>query len=295
MNRRLQIGMWESFDLEKWNRWQIDRIAGMEISMFENVHSLVTTKEWCEENDISLGVHAPVLRTETNELPRLTSRDKQEQAAAWAEAEKQIALAAHLQVDYVLFHYPYPSLFPSELQLPFHSLLRRFNDHEWEYVDGKEWREHTDRLFDQLCEWQSTFKLRIVLELDFFAQNGEVIVEAFARYPDLQLVFDTSRWDINRRATGMKKSDSDGLLKALAPYVYLVHYSNVRYRGLEYDNHLPDLPEYGDDPDYGDSFAYLQALALINDRFHVTFEHKADSITREQLLSIYERTASLLY
>jgi hypothetical protein len=54
------------------------------------------------------------------------------------------------------------------------------------------------------------------------------------------------------------------------------------------------LPEHDHDPNYGEACAYLQYVATRNSRFHVTFEHNASLITRQQLLQIYDRTAFML-
>lgn len=284
--------MWNEFSMDSWNRWKAKEISGIEICGYKDLSSLEKVSEWCEDNEISLGIHSPVFSSKNNDLPWLTSANQQIREAAWQDAEQQIRVAACTHADYLLFHYPYPSLLAADMAIPFPALLKK-GTHEYISPQKKwEWQGITHRLFDQLAEWERLYNVRIVLELDFFAYGGEFLVEMLEEYPEVQLVLDTARWDIARRAFGLQ--DTDELLKALAPYVYLVHYSNVRYRGLEYDNHLPDLPEYDRDSAYGNSFAYLQTLATVNDWFHVTFEHKADSISREQLDSIYGRVAQLL-
>ena len=64
----------------------------------------------------------------------------------------------------------------------------------------------------------------------------------------------------------------------------MVHYSNVLYEKDKFTHHLPVLPEHDHDPNYGEACAYLQYVAARNSRFHVTFEHNASLITRQQLL-----------
>ncbi|BFH12955.1 hypothetical protein WJ0W_002535 [Paenibacillus melissococcoides] len=61
-----------------------------------------------------------------------------------------------------------------------------------------------------------------------------------------------------------------------------------------FHHHLPVLPEQNGDGRYGEAFGYLEALASRNPAFHVTFEHRAELASMEELDAIYERVALLL-
>ncbi|WCF06563.1 hypothetical protein NDS46_19680 [Paenibacillus thiaminolyticus] len=65
-------------------------------------------------------------------------------------------------------------------------------------------------------------------------------------------------------------------------------------RGGEFPESFAGPPEQDGDCRYGAAYAYLEALASRNPAFHVTFEHRADLVSVEELDAIYERVALLL-
>lgn len=289
--RRLQVGMWEQFSLEKWDRWKADSISGMEICSFASEDDLQSFKEWSVRNKISFGIHTPVLNTSGYKLPRLTSILPMERQGAWKLAEEEVITASRYNADYILFHFPFPALLPSINNTRFARLTSKNERYDPQQCSKSEFKEISLEVFEKLCELQEKHRQRIVLEHDFFGDYADVVIERFMQFPELKLVLDTARLDIGYRAFG--NYDPYKLLDSLAPYVYLVHYSNVRYEDDGFHNHMPDLPEYEEDRRYGDSFAYLKYLAARNHSFHVTFEHKADLVTRNQLLEIYNRLLHL--
>lgn len=117
-------------------------------------------------------------------------------------------------------------------------------------------------------------------------------MESFHAYPDIGFVLDTARLDIARRT--FHGFDPYRFLDQMASRVYLVHYSNVYYEKDKFTHHLPVLPEHDFDENYGDAYDYLRYVAARNSQFHVTFEHHADSISRQQLQELYHRTADTL-
>ena len=52
--------------------------------------------------------------------------------------------------------------------------------------------------------------------------------------------------------------------------------------------------EHDEDERFGDAYAYLEYVAARNHQFHVTFEHDASLVSRQELDAIYRQTAALL-
>jgi sugar phosphate isomerase/epimerase len=289
--RRLQIGMWGQFSLDRWNEIATKRIKGIEISSFPDRDSLREVSRFCQENDLSYGVHGPILNTNGFCLPRLNSPNQEEFKEALWQIEGEACLAAEFGADYILFHYPFLPIFQEPLKQRYPRLPDRNSRYEYAQISKHEFREISKKLFHTICELQEKGSSKILLEHDFFGDYGEVVVDVFHEFPDVGLVVDTARVDIAYRA--FYDFEPYEWLTALASQVYLVHFSNVRYEKDHFVHHLPALPEQDDDDNFGEAFQYLKFLADKNKDFHVTFEHNSDLVSKEQLSLMYDRVADL--
>ncbi|WP_426450965.1 sugar phosphate isomerase/epimerase [Paenibacillus sp. S-38] len=287
--RRLQIGMWGGFRPDDWERFGSERIGGMEISQFADREALLQFSAFCREKGLAFGIHAPVLANRGYTLPRLTSPDPDEAFEALLTVEKEAKLASEAGADYILYHYPFLPIFGRADQLQYSNLPKPDERCEPDDLTEDVFSELSHRLFDHLSELQHRYRQKIVLEHDFFGDYQDVIVRMFQTYREIELAVDTARLDIATRLSA--SFDAVGWLDAVAPSVYLVHYSNVRYAEDRFFNHQPVQTWHNHHPDYGRAGAYLKRLAARSDRFHVTFEHQADLFSREELLELYELTA----
>lgn len=226
--RRLQAGMWGSFAAERWHELARGPINGMEVCMLRDEQELQAVQDFCVRHRLHYGVHGPILDSLGYQLPKLNAVCPAERAEALARMEAEVELASQYGHD---------------------QLSRR------------EFREISVRLFEACCELQRKHNQRIVLEHDYAGDYAEEFIDMFREYPEIALVVDTARLDISGRV--LPGFDPYAWLDALAPYVYLVHYSNVRYEEENFRNHLPVLPEQDGDSRYGAAYAYLEALALL--------------------------------
>ncbi|NEN84784.1 sugar phosphate isomerase/epimerase family protein [Paenibacillus elgii] len=290
--RRLQIGMWHAFSEEDMERFGSDAIGGIEICQYRDNESLWYTTKVCKEKGLSFGIHTPVFGGQPYKLPRITSIDREEREEALLHVESEVRIAAEYGADYILFHYPFVPIFPWETKQVFANMPKPEERYEADQLDAAQLKDISLRLFDTLCGLQHRYGQRIVLEHDFCGEHEELLTTMFREHPEIGLVVDTSRLDISAKA--FHNVEPLRWLEAVAPYVYLVHYSNVRYEADRFIHHLPVLPEHDDDDRFGDAYAYLAYLAQRNERFHVTFEHKANLIDRNRLLELYARTERLL-
>ncbi|ACX66551.1 sugar phosphate isomerase/epimerase family protein [Paenibacillus sp. Y412MC10] len=289
--RRLQIGMWDQFTEERWERLADKHISGMEICSFPNREALVEVSDFCRNRRIAFGVHAPILREAGYRLPQVNAPEPEVFRKALEQISAEVRLASSIGADYMLFHYPFYPIF-QEPFTPYPRLPSPEERYSYNQLGKERFREMSKRLFEFLCELQLRYGQRIVLEHDFFGDYGDVLIDSFYAYPDIGFVLDTARLDIARRA--FQGFDPYPFLDRMASRIYLVHYSNVWYEKDKFTHHLPVLPEHDHDSNYGEAYAYLQYVAARNSRFHVTFEHNASLITRQQLQQIYDQTAFML-
>lgn len=289
--RRLQIGMWKDFTIERWNDLSGEFIRGMEISQFQNKEAIEKVRRFCKSYNFKFGVHGPILNSYGYKLPKLNSPDPSQYAEALEQITTEVKLASECGADYILFHYPFYPTFQHPF-IPYPRLPDHLKRYESDQLNKAEFEDISERLFERLSEIQQQYRQRIVLEHDFFGDYEDVFTRAFLNHPDIQLVVDTARLDIAKRAfTGF---DPYSFLDALASQVYLVHYSNVFYTADAFKHHLPVLPEYDENIQYGDSYLYLKFLAERNSSFHVTFEHDHTLISKDELHNEYRRVAEVL-
>ncbi|MCP3774974.1 TIM barrel protein [Paenibacillus sp. MZ04-78.2] len=257
--RRLQMGMWNAFSEEKMERFGSDAISGIEICQYRDNESLLYTTKVCKEKGLSFGIHTPVFGGQPYRLPRITSTDREEREEALRCVEREVRTAAEYGADYILFHYPFVPIFPLETKHDYSNMPKPGERYEADQIDAALFTDISLQLFDALCELQNRYGQRIVLEHDFWGEHEKLLTMMFREHPEIGLVVDTSRLDISARA--FHTIEPMRWLEDIAPYVYLVHYSNVRYEEDRFIHHLPVLPEHDEDDRFGDAYTYLAYLA----------------------------------
>ncbi|MFP7298942.1 sugar phosphate isomerase/epimerase [Neobacillus niacini] len=276
--RRLQIGMWHRFDPSFWKKYSHTLITGLEVSQFTSKEDYILLSKFSSKQNLKIGIHAPIYSHQ--DYPLLSSTDKHEREQAIVEIERQVADSSIVRPDYILFHYPFPPIFP---KLKNNRLWEEPKDYAYfDYSDytKEQLRDYSSCLFESLVNFQNKYNQRIVLEYDFFGEFQEVYVEMFKKYPEIGVVLDTQRLDYHKRA--FPGFNPYSLIDEIHPSVYLVHYSNTYY-GNVMKRHLPVLPFHQENELYGDSISYLKYLAQKNKAFHLTFEHNPGLVTREEL------------
>lgn len=293
MNRRLQMGMWNGLDPAHWEAYTTERITGLEVSQFRSLEQMEELHAFVEAKGLGYGIHTPVLGGQGYSLPAITSLEAADREAGFARLAEEAAVGRRFGADYLLLHYPYPSIFPRLQDEAYMRRLPQFEHYSMDHWRDSQFQEYTERAFERIGELQARTGQRIVLEYDFFGDyEMGWIADLFRQYRDIGLVVDLQRFDVHRRV--FPGFDPYAYMDAVAPFVYLVHYSNVKYGPEAMDRHLPVLPEHAELPDYGDAPRYLEYLSRRNDRFHLTFEHNPARVTKEQLAECYEHAAEIM-
>lgn len=288
--RRLQLGMWHEFDPDRWERYSLNALNGMEISQYTDTAGLEAVRSFCDRSGGGFGVHGPITANRGYKLPLLNSPEATERREAMRRIEEETVLASRYGADYILFHYPYFPVFQPPFRKPFSKFPNPSERYEYDRLPRAEFRDVSERLFHELGELQHRHGQRILLEHDFFGEYEDIFIEMFLKHPEIRLVADTARLDITKRA--FHGFDPYGWIDRLAGCVYLVHYSNVRYDERTFTHHLPVREAHDGDDGYGDAFQYLAYLAERNATFHLTFEHNPDLVEPKELSAIYRRAAA---
>lgn len=289
--RRLQLGMWYQFDADRWERYSLDVLNGVEICHYPDTAGLETVRSFCGRNGGAFGVHGPILGNRGYKLPLLNSPDASERVEAMKQVEEETELASRFGADYILFHYPFYPVFQPPIRKQYPRLPDPSIRYGYDRLPRAEFRDVSERLFHELAELQHRYKQRILLEHDFFGDYEDIFIEMFLKHPEIGLVADTARLDIAKRA--FDGFDPYEWIDRLASCVYLVHYSNVRYAEDTFVHHLPVREAHDGDDTHGDAYSYLRYLAERSSSFHLTFEHNPDLVEMDELSAIYRRAAAV--
>lgn len=287
--RRLQIGMWHTFDQAFWEKYSHTLITGLEVSQFTSKEDYILLNKFAANQNLKIGIHAPIFSNQ--DYPLLSSANKHEREQAIVDIERVVVDSNIVNADYILFHYPFPPIFP---KLKNKTLWKEPKDYPYyDYSDysKEQLRDYSSYLFENLITFQNKYKQRIVLEYDFFGEFQDVYVEMFKKYPEIGVVLDTQRMDYHKRA--FPGFDPYSLIDEIHESVYLLHYSNTYY-GNDIKRHIPVLPFHRENQLYGDSITYLEYLAQKNNSFYITFEHNPSLVTIEELEQCYTYVAELL-
>ncbi|MBS4171760.1 sugar phosphate isomerase/epimerase [Bacillus sp. FJAT-49736] len=283
--RRLHIGMWHVLKEEEWNQFHFGMIHGLEASQYEKEEDWRTLKDFCQQNNISFGIHSPIYCNERAWLPQVTSSDEQKRIEALSWIGQEVEFAAKYKADYILFHYPFPAILPKYVDYNYWPREVNFPTMKWNELSREEFVHWSEEVFKRLVELQVNYKQKIILEYDFFGEFEEEYLQMFEKYKEIQLVIDTQRLDVHKRA--FPGFDPYSFLVKAAPYVYLVHHSTTIY-GENPKRHVPVVPGSIHNPNYGDAHLYLEFLSKYNQTFHIHFEHNPNLVTKEQLKECYE-------
>ncbi|WP_419887201.1 sugar phosphate isomerase/epimerase [Neobacillus niacini] len=287
--RRLQIGMWHRFDQSLWERYSHPSITGLEVSQFNSKEDYILLNKFATKQNLKIGIHAPTYSN--HDYPLLSSANKHERENAILDLERQIVDSTIVNAEYILFHYPFPPIFPKAKNKMLWEAPKDYPYFEYSDYSKEQLRDYSCYLFENLIKFQNKYKQRIVLEYDFFGEFQEVYVEMFKKYPEIGLVLDTQRMDYHKRA--FPGFNPCSLIDEIHQSVYLLHYSNTYY-GNKVKRHLPVLPFHQKNDFYGDSITYLKYLAKKNNSFHVTFEHNPSLVSLDELERCYTYVSELL-
>lgn len=290
--RKLIIGMWHSVNVEEWNQLNMGMINGLEASQYEKEEDWNKLRDFCNENNISYGIHSPIYGNKKMNLPEITSSDAEKRREAEKWIEREVELASKYGADYILFHYPFPSITPRQVDYEYWPRKVDFPTLKWNELSREEFLNLGHYIFKRLMDIQEKYKQKIVLEYDFFGEYEEEYLQIIEMYKDIQIVIDTQRLDVHKRA--FPGFDPYPFLRKAAPYVYLVHHSTTLYSEHS-KRHVPVIRESIDDPQYGDAHQYLVYLSKYNQTFHLHFEHNPTLVTEDQLKECYELARQVMF
>lgn len=289
-------GIYGGFDREKHRREFRPHFAGSEITCLPDQATAQAVAVEHRERGLLFGVHYPLVRASnaTTPLhPLITSREQATRADAILAVEQEAERVKTLGAEYLLLHYPKPSL-----------LLLERDWSDWRMPQSGEAipataqaladeRELAVAAFAELSRISRQSGLKLVIEHDILhpLHYQELLPELFAAHPHLGFCLDTGR--IHMLETTLPDFSAVKFIRLMQPYISNVHLWTVQTGQNKGGGHHPLLPRLTKEAGWGDIPAWLLALSGVKEAF-VMFEHRAELVSASELEQCYAFTEQLL-
>lgn len=285
------IGQWGSFDYDKFKKDYRVGIYGIEACLLNTEEDIdFLAAEACKKG-LKIGIHYP-LRGGVHKYrdPQFMTADGCARADFFISIEDEFNYIKRkgLKPEYILFHYPKPVILDESRDWS-----------HWRFADKSEFVFETDyscdefterskQLFEWLTEKSSEYGFTPILELDAIGRyiyEINILEDLLERYDGIKLCLDIAR--LHYQTLSDKSFEPKEILKRFSKYTELVHFSNTRIADNIIYAHFPALPGLKASDGWADMNEYLPVIGQINRNVKITFEHRSDLITDEELDACY--------
>lgn len=288
----LYIGMWGSFDDEKWQRDLTSEIHGVELSMIPELELIETLQRL---DGRPFGIHHP-LKWQEKRFPEFLIHEERDEAVECAV--RAIAEAATLGAEYILFHFPRPLFVPENFRLEYWGGCQENPVVDHDLMDLEEIEDDLWMVADRLDQAVQEHGMRVYLEHELLHPvfYNRLFPELFQRYPSLGLCLDTARLRLQEFCDA--NFDLDQFLKTMSPYLTHLHIADLIPGLVGGKRHLPIL--YGRSQILKDKEFSLVGIDLprymkhLQGEYGILFEHDSSNLRVDQLREIYQYTRKLL-
>ncbi|MEG0772852.1 TIM barrel protein [Clostridium sp.] len=285
--KRLMIGQFDRFDVNRQNRDFREDFWGVEINQIESLKELEILKDNIIDRNLNIGIHFPLLKDQWRARdPQYLSKDKNTYEESIKYMDKEFARAQVFKPDYILLHYPKPVILDDKVDW---TSWRFYDSTEYYYeseVSYEYFQEKSRNFFKILSHQGEKYKFTPVLELDAlnkYIYETNLLEDLLEEYPNIKLCLDFGR--IHIQDFKDKNFNALDIIKKFGRYTHLVHLWNAR---VNETGHYPALKSLKVEEGWGDMEAYFNALNQVNSSYKVLFEHKSHLISDEELQECYE-------
>ncbi|GIO05994.1 hypothetical protein J31TS6_20220 [Brevibacillus reuszeri] len=288
--RNFMIGLYGSFDAQKYERDYRHSFYGIEACLFEKESDILKLENESHLNSFHIGVHFP-LRAGGSRLrdALFLAQDELVRQDAYDYIQRELDELAGIKPAYILFHYPKPVIVDD-----------RVNWEQWRFCDAAEhvceslysfaeFAEKSEHLFAWLSEKGKEYGFTPVLEFDAlnsYIYDTDFLVGLLKKYPRIRLCLDTGRLFFQEKIDPFFQAEK--VIKKFAAYANSVHLWNMKYTDKVEYNHYPVLPECSVKDGWAPIEAYLTWMLQENPHIKIMFEHRSEMVTEEQLQRCYE-------
>jgi sugar phosphate isomerase/epimerase len=294
--KRLMIGQFDKFDINRQNRDFRDYFFGIEVNQMESLEELQILKDSIRDRNLSIGIHFPLLKNQWRARdPQYLSKDNATYEESINYIKNEFARAEELKPDYILLHYPKPVILDNNVDW---SSWRFQDDTEYYYesdISYKYFEERSRNFLGILSEQGSKYNFIPVLELDGlnrYVYETNVLESLLEEYENIKLCLDFGRIHLQDCIDG--NFNGKEVVRKFGKYTHLVHLWNVKVDTNVTNSHYPALKTLKIEDGWGDMEAFLKILNEVNDSYKVLFEHKSDLITDAELEECYHWVSELI-
>lgn len=292
------IGMHGRYDYEKFVRDFRKGFYGIQACLFEDESDIEKLINDAKSNNFKLGIHYP-LRAGKSKLrdPQFLSLNEEVKNDAYNHIEEELKYLNKKQIkaDYILFHYPKPSI-----------IKENFDMKNWRFADSSEYayeseypyhefKKNSEYLFKWLSQKSLEYDFIPVLEFDAlnkYVCENNFVEELLEKYTRIKICLDTGRLHLQNEID--PNFNAIEVIKRFAKYTEVVHLWNAKITGSLENNHFPALPNLKVEDGWAPIDEYLKIIREANNNVKIMFEHRSDLISDEELDSCYLWIESLL-
>jgi hypothetical protein len=289
------IGMYGTYDSNKFNRDFRDNFYGIEACLFKDEKEIERLENETKSRDLKFGIHFP-LRAGMSALrdAQFLSLNEEVRTNAYEYMEKEFKYIKDkgISPEYILFHYPKPAILKDSFDM---DGWRFYDESEYTYESKYPWQEFKEKseyLFKWLSEKSIEYGFIPVLEFDAlnkYVCENNFLEELLEKYKRVRICLDTGRLHI-QNITDDDFSDVE-IIKRFAKYAEVMHLWTVKVDGVAHFLALPNLnPKEG----WAPIEDYLKIIKEENKNVKILFEHRSDLISDDELESCYLWIKSIL-
>ncbi|MFL0269425.1 sugar phosphate isomerase/epimerase family protein [Candidatus Clostridium radicumherbarum] len=294
--KRLMIGQFDRFDINRQNRDFRDYFFGIEVNQMESLGELEVLKDNVRYRNLNIGIHFPLLKNQWRSRdPQYLSKDKTTYDESITYMEKEFERAEKLNPDYILLHYPKPVILDDNVDW---SSWRFYDNTEYYYeseISYEYFEERSRSFFKIFSEYGKKYNFVPVLELDGlnrYIYGTNLLEDLLEEYPNIKLCLDFGR--IHLQDCIDDNFSAREIITRYGEYTYLVHLWNVKVDTNVTDAHYPALKSLKVQDGWGDMEAFFKTLNEVNDNYKVLFEHKSHLVSDEELEECYQWVGELV-
>ncbi|MGE5654115.1 MAG: sugar phosphate isomerase/epimerase family protein [Bacillota bacterium] len=290
MQAKFQVGIYGSFDREKFQREWRPWFTGVEVTNLSSWEEAVEVVKFTRSMGIKFGIHHPLVKGQYEGFdPHLlvNSPDIDVMARSISLVNQALTEARELGAEYLLIHFPKPVILDTSLDWSDWRFVQPGEAIPQGEVDRAKLERISKRAFENLEQFSHEVGVPLILEMDIlhaWYYQG-MIRELYQAHPGLGLCLDTGR--LHLQSATDPGFDVAAFVDSLKPWVTNIHLWTVQLGQNKKGGHHPLLPELLSSEGWGPMDEMLTKFCDIEEAWAL-FEHRSDLVTSEALERCYQ-------
>lgn len=301
MKHHFLTGVYRDFDPSRIRRETRSGFWGLEVSMLRSIGEAYRLTDFAWSSGLRIGIHYPLVEDPSSvNCPHamIASANRSVRERALAAVEKELRLAKDLGSPYLIVHYPKPAVLDDRLDWSDWRFARKGETIPANSTCEEEQIEIASHVLALLSALSTEVGVKIVIEHDILHawHYLRLFPKLLGENPNLGFCIDSGRLHLQEHTD--PGFSARAFLEAVSAYISNVHLWTVQLGQNKMGGHHPVLPSLTAEEGWADIGGLLSFLAEVSSsktattpgvqpELFVTFEHRADLVTGEDLAICY--------